>query len=111
MPTKRTPLRRSPSPMITPQAIQLFEKLRRCRSDERWSELHARLHDELHCRPWEWPCVEDPHTEYPYPSFTNAHRSWRPNERAQQTWKVLDQASREARAARNGGSTKLPPAA
>jgi hypothetical protein len=114
MPTMRTPIRRSPSPVITPKALELFEQMRRCRSDERWWKLQNDLCDELHTRPWEYPCVEHPDTSNPYPPGTPAHLSWRPNDRAQEMWKALDAASREAkraaREARKAAPRTQPPA-
>ena len=97
MPTKRTPIRRSSSPQITPQAVRLFEQLRRCRDVDRWRQLHSELCDELHTRPWQFPCIEDPSTQNPYPPGTPAHLSWQPDREAQERWKALAAASREAR--------------
>jgi len=60
MPTARTPIIRFPkAPYITPLAIDLFEKMQRCRDSERWWALHRQLHDEVKARPWEWPCIMD----------------------------------------------------
>ena len=70
--TRRVPLGRRPAVQITPRAVELFvamDKLRctcpspkpptqsPCPGCERWYDLHAELHVELRCKPWEWPCV------------------------------------------------------
>jgi hypothetical protein len=69
--TRRTPLVRRPTVQITPRAIDLYlamSKLRctcpppspgrtQCPGCQRWYDLHAELHEELRCAPWEWPCV------------------------------------------------------
>jgi len=70
--TRRTPLARRPTEKITDRALDLFEAMGRlrctcpppepltgepCPGCKQWYDLHAELHDELHCKPWEWPCV------------------------------------------------------
>ena len=116
MSSKRKPLNRPPALQITPLAIRLFIEMKaiscacaprdwggkywvheQCAGCKRWWELHAQLHDELRCRPWEWPCIESPEAECPYPPGSAAAHSWRPNERAQQMWQALAGAAREAR--------------
>src|SRR5262245_30492549 len=116
MSTKRKPLNRPPALQITPLAIRLFTEMaavsctceardwggkywehKQCAGCERWWELHAGLYDELRCRPWEWPCIQSPEAECPYPPGSPAAQSWRPNERAQQMWQALAGAAREAR--------------
>jgi hypothetical protein len=116
MSSKRKPISRPPALQITPLAISLFTELaaisctcaprdwggkywedKQCAGCERWYELHARLHDELRCRPWEWPCIQSPKAKCPYPPGSPAAHSWRPNERAQQMWQALVGAAREAR--------------
>src|SRR5262245_39862087 len=76
MSTKRKPISRPPRVQITQLAIRLFTEMAalsctcaardqggECRGHEqcagctKWWELHARLHHELRCRPWEWPCI------------------------------------------------------
>jgi len=105
---------------ITPKAIQLFDAMRRCHCTcpknrnpltrcsacDRWWKLQNELRDELHTKPWEYPCVEDP------------READAPDDRpeAQERWRLLAEAAREAkrqeRAAPNGsGSTERPPAA
>ena len=108
MSSKRKPLNRPPALQITPLAIRLFIEMKgiscactprdwggkywvheQCAGCKRWWELHARLHEELRCRPWEWPCIQSPEAECPYPPGSPAAQSWRPNERAQQMWQAL----------------------
>jgi hypothetical protein len=69
--TRRVPLARRPVVQITAEAVRLFEAMGKlkctcpppsptrspCPGCERWYDLHAELHDELRCKPWEWPCV------------------------------------------------------
>jgi len=70
--TRRTPLIRPPVGQITPRAVDLFVAMGRlrctcptpkpptqppCTGCERWYDLHAELHSELGCKPWEWPCL------------------------------------------------------
>jgi hypothetical protein len=121
MPTKRIPTGRSVTLQITPLAIQLFEEMRRldnlcmcpsidwggkywvrneCAACERWWELHSQLHDELQCKPWHWPAIENPDVENPYPPGSAAHQRWKPNLRGQAMWRALAAASREAKRAR-----------
>jgi hypothetical protein len=72
MTTNRTPIERPALTMITPRAVALFTAMGRlrctcpspkpptrepCAGCARWYDLHADLHDELQCQPWEWPCV------------------------------------------------------
>jgi hypothetical protein len=116
MPFKRRVSKERDTP-ITPQMVAVFDQMRRARGERR-RQLHGELFDlymaalSPHPRPWEWPLCIDPREDVnPYPPGTAAHLSWEPNLGAQEMWK-LDQASCEARAARNGsGSTKHPPAA
>jgi hypothetical protein len=114
--TKRVPVTRSPIPQITLKAVELFDGMRGCRCTcppidwegkywgrqqcpgcKRWWELQNQLCDELCCKPWEYPCVEDPRTQNPYPRGMPAHQSWQPNHRAQEMWRTLADASREAK--------------
>ena len=106
--TRRTPIKRSWAPQITPTAIKLFEQMRRCRCTcspnsedcpgcKRWWDLHDHLSHELHCKPWNFPAIEDPRTPNPYPPGTHAHMTWEPDREAQEMWRALDAASREVR--------------
>src|SRR5438876_5151054 len=70
--TRRVPLARRPAVQITAEAVRLFQAMGKlkcscpspkpatqgpCAGCERWYDLHADLHEELRCEPWEWPCV------------------------------------------------------
>jgi hypothetical protein len=69
MTTNRRPISRPALTMISPRAIDLYESMlklrctcppppeRSCPGCKRWYDLHAELHEELRCLPWEWPCV------------------------------------------------------
>jgi len=121
MPTKRNPTARSVTLRITPLAVQLFNEMRRldnlctcppidwagkywvrheCPACERWWQVHSQLHDALGAKPWHWPCIENPDTGNPYPSWTAGHRRWKPNLRGQAMWRALANASREAKRTR-----------
>ena len=60
MPTKRKPIKRNRTRLITPAALELFRQLKAVQTQEKWWATHAALHRELGCKPWEWPCVADP---------------------------------------------------
>ena len=121
MPTKRIPTARTVTLRITAKAVSLFEQMRRleracrcpptdwsgeywkqtqCTACEKWWQLHSELHDELGCRPWHWPCIENPHAESPYPPGSAADLAWKPNRRGQALWKALAHAAYEAVLAR-----------
>jgi len=114
--TRRVPITRTAIPQITPRAIELFDALRRCRCScppidwegeywkrdrcagcERWWDLHHDLHRELHCKPWHFPCVEDPDARSPYPEGSAAYAAHQPDLEAQTKWRALAKASRETR--------------
>lgn len=99
MPSKRTPRRPRPKRVITAAAISLFEQLRLIEDEnsDQWGEIHGRLHTELRCRPWEWPCVSNPAAENPYPpgSFAAEQAQRRREQRpgAVELWRELEQAA------------------
>jgi hypothetical protein len=91
--TKRVPIARHAMPRITPAAVAIFAEIRKHKyPSERWWELHNRLHDELGCKPWEWPCIEHPDSVCCYPEGSPAAQSWRPNEEARALWRQLEAA-------------------
>ena len=115
MPTNRTPRRRPTIAQITPQAIALFDQMKRiqctclrrdwdgeywkfreCPGCRKWGDLQAELHVELQRKPWDWPCV--------------AHPGVKPDEDQAALWDALAQASRQARAARRAAKAKTQPA-
>jgi hypothetical protein len=120
--TKRTPIHRSPLPQITPVAVRLFEAMKRCRCTcnpdpevfddcrgcQKWWRLHNGLHDELGCRPWQWPCVEDPNVPVDDP---DTPADWQPDLEAQALWNALEAAAREARRAARRAKADTAPAA
>lgn len=95
--TRRTPIDRSRKPQITITAIRLFERMRRCRDDDRWWALHGSLCDELGTWPWEWPAIENPAGGNPHPPGTANHASWEPDEEARERWRALEAGARELR--------------
>jgi len=74
--TRRTPLNRQHRPPITEAAVRIFiemqvqrctcsprdagTNIKECPGCERYWAVHSRLSAELGCRPWEYPCIEDP---------------------------------------------------
>jgi hypothetical protein len=95
--TRRTPIDRSRKPQITVAAIQLFKKMRYCRNENRWWQLHGALCDELATPAWAWPCIENPADGNPYPAGTANHTNWEPDEDARERWCALEQGARELR--------------
>src|SRR5262249_33621980 len=113
--------------MITPAAIRLFDQIRHvrctcppidwegeywkgreCPGCKRWWQLHNELHDELGGKPWEWPAIQDPEAQNPYPAKYPAHWSWQPDREAQARWRLLAAASREARRKARRAKEPLP---
>jgi hypothetical protein len=46
-----------------PEAIEVFRRMQaldRYEAEDAWRAEHNRLHDSLGCKPWDWPCIEDP---------------------------------------------------
>ena len=85
MPTKRTPINRSPRAKITPAALEAFRVMQRlerrctCKGDDsdcpacvQWSQQHSILHSELGLTPWQWPAYEHPDEAEPLPPADNA---------------------------------------
>jgi hypothetical protein len=101
VPYKRRVSKERGEHQITNRAVDLFDQLRRARSEESWWELHHALSEELNCWPWEFPCVEDPKAPL--------HSSLQPDLEARALWERLAEASRDRRRAQrqvrpNGGT-------
>jgi hypothetical protein len=47
-----------------------------CPACDDWWTHHNALHDELEAKPWEWPCIEYPDAECPYPADSDAAKYW-----------------------------------
>jgi len=78
---------------LTPAAIAAFKRMRelenectcapdafadtRCAACKEWWVQHSKLHDELRCQPWDWPCVENPDVKPDWPSDPDAQARWR----------------------------------
>jgi hypothetical protein len=120
MPTNRIPTRRHPRrPRISARAIELFDELRSlpCICPERdWSRenywkwqqcafcdergrLQGLIHTELGLKPWE-DAIENPAAVSPYPVGSWAYEHDKPDEAARARWRMLEQASKEMKAAR-----------
>jgi hypothetical protein len=84
MVTKRTPINRDHRRQFSPLAIELFGKLKAAEDKDEWWEIHNQLHDELRCKPWEWPCVQDPDPE--------VERNYEPRPEALALWAALEGA-------------------
>jgi hypothetical protein len=116
MVTKRTRTERPIRFVITPLAIAAFQRMQQleeectceeidwggeywkhesCAACEEWWHHHATLHDELKLRPWEWPAVEHPEAESPYPEGSNADRNWKPDLEARERYRLLEIALKE----------------
>jgi hypothetical protein len=112
MPTTRTPVNRPPRRQITPHAVKIFAAMKAiectceprdwdgaywehqpCAGCAEWWDLHSFLHNELKCRPWEWPCIEHPDAKSPYPENSHADRRWKPDTEAQARWRLLEEAA------------------
>jgi hypothetical protein len=105
MPTTRTPIGRRGRPHITPHAIELFDDMCRaaaqctcptasdtCQACELEKRLRGDLEDALGLRPWE--TIQHPDSECVYPPGRAGYDDW---PAAQQRWRALEAASREAR--------------
>jgi hypothetical protein len=109
---------------IMPEAIRLFEEMEgpkctwsprdwdgeywkheECPGCRRWWDLHALLHRELKCRPWQFPCIEHLATVSGYPEGDEAWKAWKPDLAAQARWRALAKAAKEARRAQKSLST------
>ena len=95
--------RRRPPPKqpFTPAALAAFKRMRvlenkctcalladqneLCPACEKWWEQHRKLHDELRCKPSDWPCVENPDAPPRYR---------KPDLEAQARWRALEEAVR-----------------
>jgi hypothetical protein len=109
--TRRTPIARSRTPPVTPEAVRLFRAMQRCRCTcepdrvghkqcagcERWWDLHTELRRETRSKLWDWPCIEDPSEGNPHPPGTYNHERWKPDLEARELWRALDQGAREMR--------------
>jgi hypothetical protein len=68
MVTNRTPINRPPTTRVTPEAVEIFRKMREARDgSDQWWELHAKLHTKLKLKPWQWPAIEHPDNKCVYP--------------------------------------------
>ena len=83
MGTKRTPIARDHRRSFTPLALDLFRRLKAAGDNDEWWDIHNALRDVLQCRPWEWPCVEEPGVE----------RNYEPRPEALALWAALEEAS------------------
>ena len=103
MTAKRTPIRRPPRRHIRPAAIAAFRRMQaleeqctctptndECPACVEWWRLHDLLHDELRCKPWQWPAIEHPNDVCPYPPSTGAAQWW---QQAQALYRLLDEAA------------------
>jgi hypothetical protein len=82
MATNRQPVRRPLQRHITSEALAAFLRMKEldrectcpprdwsrenywkhkpCAACDAWWDQHRIVHQELKCRPWEWPCIERP---------------------------------------------------
>ena len=64
-----------------------------CRACDEWWAQHAILFEELHCQPWDFPCVQRPGVTSPYPRGSYADRNWKRNLGAQERYQMLAEAA------------------
>jgi hypothetical protein len=72
-----------------------YRKHDECSACEQWWEQHCILHKALHCKLWQWPCVENPDAENSYPKGSEAARIWQPDLKARARFRALEAACRE----------------
>ena len=98
MPIKRRISKMNPV-RITPDAVEAFKRMEAAATDEEWTAAHSDLLDELKLPPWEFPAIEYPDEECPYPAGCHAAEHWqkRRDERphAFELYRELQQAARE----------------
>jgi hypothetical protein len=120
MTTKRKPIARLGRAQIFAAALDAFRRMQQleqqctcapdrlgwrlwcaggCSTCDQWWEHHAILHRELRLRPWQFPAVEHPDAQCPYPAGSYAAGRWRPDEEAQARYRALENALAE----RGGG--------
>jgi hypothetical protein len=113
MTTRRNPIDRvARTPRITEEAIRLFVQMeshrlhchcaprdwnrywehRPCAQCEMWGK-QARLHEELGCSPGDWPCLEHPDAQNPWPPDSIRGRQWSPSWDRQEVWWSLYDAA------------------
>ena len=99
MTTNRRRIPRLQREQFTPAALDAFRRMQeldypctctplafadtRCSACKEWWIQHSKLHDELRCKLWDWPCVEDP----------AAPPEWRSDPEAQARWRALMEAT------------------
>jgi hypothetical protein len=70
--------------------------LGKCDACMAWWHWHRILHAELGLRPWQYPAIEKPGTASPFPAGSEADQGWSPDFTAQDRWRALRRAAREA---------------
>jgi|SRR5215831_4093575 len=99
--------------MITSRAIELFEQMQRCRCtcdpddrDHRFECPGCKRREALdeaigvECKTpiWQYPCIENPRAENPYPPSHANYTWWETRDPApRELWLALEQAVREMR--------------
>lgn len=112
MPMKRRFSKERDTPHVTTRAVRLFDALRRCRCtcepDERFEctgckryfAFDEELMHEFKLGRVVFPTIESPKVKNPYPLGSEGYLFWQPDREAQERWRLLAEASREARRAR-----------
>jgi hypothetical protein len=96
MPTKRTPINRATKTRLSPIALDAFRRMQTAPTDDEWWSHHSILVRELRLKPWQWPAVEHPDAQCPYPVGSYAAQHWQPNLKAQARYRELERAARDA---------------
>jgi hypothetical protein len=113
--TKRRPINRPPRSQFTAAALAAFRKLQaleksctcepinwngeywkheRCPACTAWWVQHKIIHRELKLGVLQWPCVERPGADNPYPEGSEAAALDKPDLQAQALYAALEQACR-----------------
>ena len=93
MTTKRTPLRRDMRRRITPEAIAAVRRIEIAQNSDEWWAAHNALHEALGLKPWEWPAIEHPEAQCPYPAGSFAAKQWKRDERGVALYRELAEAA------------------
>ena len=109
--TRRTPTGRLHKPSITPRAIELFKQLKRCRCScapgqrfecpgcKRREALDEQIGLECGTPVWQYPCLERPGAQNPYPPGHANYQWWQERDRApEELWEALKCAAAARRA-------------
>ena len=99
MTTRRTPIRRPRRFPITPEAIAAFRRMEAAATDDEWAAADSVLHRALGAKPWQWPVIEYPDVECPYPAGCHQAELWQQRRDDRPGVRAVPRARRSRRAA------------